>query len=128
MLLPAHSGLVRGNLAIAPVMSSYPTGREGLLSSGYVDFPIADHIAHSPLKPVLRLGIPRVFDASSRLRPEIGRVVRAAWTQRNKVANLVVGVRSCGQSVSFEDFVLPSRIHGATMLSGVSTRGIAVAH
>jgi hypothetical protein len=58
--------------------------------------PITDHITHQPLQPIFRLGIPCLFYASSRLWPEIGRIVRAAQAKRDEVVDLVVMVRFLG--------------------------------
>lgn len=43
------------------------------------------------------------------------------------MVNLVIRMRSCGQSVLSQDFVASPRIHRTTVLSGVSTRGVVVA-
>ena len=103
-----------------------PIGRKGFLCCGYVDLPVTDHVAHQPFEPILCLGIPSLFDASSRLWPEIGRVVRAAQTKRNKMVNLVIRMRSGGHSVSFQYFVTSLGGHRTPVLFGVSTCGVAV--
>jgi hypothetical protein len=78
------------------LISRDPVSRKNFLCGAYLDFPTAGHFAHTVLQPILRLSVPRLFYASSRLWPEIGWVVRAAQTKRNKVVDFVVRVRSCG--------------------------------
>jgi hypothetical protein len=81
-------------LPVVYLVSNDPVGRKSFLCSAYLDFSLADHFAHTVLQPIFRLSVPRLFYASSRLRLEIGWIVRAAKTKWNKVVDLVIRVRS----------------------------------
>jgi hypothetical protein len=79
------SGTTASSVPVAVFfISNDPVGRKSFLCSAYLDFSLADHFAQSVLQPIFRLTVPRLFYASSRLRPEIGWVVRAAKTKWNK--------------------------------------------
>ena len=108
------------------VICGDPVGRKSLLRGGNVDLSITNHAAHPSLQSILSLCVPCLFYASSWLRPEIGWVIRATKAKRNKMIDLVIGVRTGWYSVSPQDFVSPHCVHPAPALFGVATCCIAV--
>jgi HSP20 family protein len=96
------------------VVCGDPIRRKSLPCSGNVDLSVTNHVAHQPLQPLFRLGIPCLFNASSWLWPEIGWVVRSTEAKWDKVIDLVVGVCTARQSVSPQNFVSPLSVHTTT--------------